>query len=355
MELYDFHARMYDPVIGRWLVPDPAEQHYSLYLAMGNNPMSMVDPDGMWAGDNDYYLDQSNNVQYVYINNKPDQIYLIRTIIYQDGFFDLDYLGGFNEQGDWWNGDVTYDQDAAYHKMKVKLELAGISNRTYYDGFVGDLTKRPEMSDSEKQDIINTNLKVQAKFDVPKARATTIRESNESRYGRESSQAVMGGGVIDLAFKMYEGRDQASDYFTAGLSLLPFVGRAAPLLGKVGGSAARTGGSNLWRVGAYNEIKGLEIGLDAHHVGQKALMKKFVPGYNANIAPSILVPEVGHTIRGVNGIVSRSTTGIANARQLLARDIFELRRVYGGQGIPNSSLQQLIQMNKTMYPGSFIK
>jgi hypothetical protein len=50
MALYDFHARMYDPVIGRWLVPDPAEQHYSLYLAMGNNPMSMVDSDGMWAG-----------------------------------------------------------------------------------------------------------------------------------------------------------------------------------------------------------------------------------------------------------------------------------------------------------------
>jgi hypothetical protein len=68
-----------------------------------------------------------------------------------------------------------------------------------------------------------------------------------------------------------------------------------------------------------------------------------------------MISEVGHTIRGVNGIVSQSTTGITNARQLLARDIFELRRVYGGQGIPNSSLQQLIQMNKTIYPGAFIK
>jgi hypothetical protein len=68
-----------------------------------------------------------------------------------------------------------------------------------------------------------------------------------------------------------------------------------------------------------------------------------------------LVPEVGHTIKGANGIVSRSTIGVTNARQLLARDIFELRRVYGSQGIPNSSLQQLIQMNKTKYPEAFIK
>ncbi len=113
------------------------------------------------------------------------------------------------------------------------------------------------------------------------------------------------------------------------------------------------GGSNLWKVGSYSELRGLEVGLDAHHVGQKAIMKKFVPGYNENTAPSILVPKLGHT-NGV-GVVSRSTTGFTNARQVLARDIFELRRVYGSQGIPNSSLQQLIQMNKTMYSGVFIK
>jgi hypothetical protein len=69
-------------------------------------------------------------------------------------------------------------------------------------------------------------------------------------------------------------------------------------------------------------------------------MQNFIPEYNLKTAPSVLIPEVGHTIRGVNGIVSQSTTGITNGRQLLAREIFELRRVYGGQGIPNSSLHQ---------------
>jgi hypothetical protein len=114
-------------------------------------------------------------------------------------------------------------------------------------------------------------------------------------------------------------------------------------------------GSKLWRVGPYNQLKGLEVGLQAHHVGTKSIMKKFVAGYYWRTAPSILVPEVGHTFRSSLGIVSRNSNGITNARQLLARDIFELRRVYGAQGIPNSALQELIQLNKQMYPSAFIK
>ncbi|MGF1564747.1 MAG: RHS repeat-associated core domain-containing protein [Flavobacteriales bacterium] len=46
LALCDFHARMYDPATGRWLVPDPAEQFANPYLAMGNNPVMDVDPDG---------------------------------------------------------------------------------------------------------------------------------------------------------------------------------------------------------------------------------------------------------------------------------------------------------------------
>ncbi len=41
-----FELREYDPIIGRWLSPDPAEQHWSPYLAMGNNPVNYADPDG---------------------------------------------------------------------------------------------------------------------------------------------------------------------------------------------------------------------------------------------------------------------------------------------------------------------
>ncbi len=51
LNLYDFHARQYDPVLGRWHVPDPVMQHASPYLAMGNNPMMFVDPFGLRTED----------------------------------------------------------------------------------------------------------------------------------------------------------------------------------------------------------------------------------------------------------------------------------------------------------------
>ena len=83
-------------------------------------------------------------------------------------------------------------------------------------------------------------------------------------------------------------------------------------------------------------------------MGQKAIMKNLVENYNPKTAPAINVPKVGHTISGPNGIVSRSTQGIDSARQLLERDLFELKRVY--PDIPNFAYQELIDMNIKMYP-----
>ncbi|SHN45104.1 DUF6443 domain-containing protein [Chitinophaga sp. CF418] len=46
LEWYNFEARYYDPQLGRWFSTDPAGQDYSPYMAMGNRPMIVVDPDG---------------------------------------------------------------------------------------------------------------------------------------------------------------------------------------------------------------------------------------------------------------------------------------------------------------------
>ena len=43
--------RMYDGRVGRWMTTDPYSQYHSPYLAMGNNPISLIDPDGGWSGD----------------------------------------------------------------------------------------------------------------------------------------------------------------------------------------------------------------------------------------------------------------------------------------------------------------
>jgi RHS repeat-associated protein len=41
-----FELREYDPIIGRWTSVDPEGQYYSPYVAMGNSPIIIVDPDG---------------------------------------------------------------------------------------------------------------------------------------------------------------------------------------------------------------------------------------------------------------------------------------------------------------------
>ncbi|KAI9559907.1 hypothetical protein GHT06_013914 [Daphnia sinensis] len=44
--LYNYHARLYDPDIGRFYQPDPRAQYFSPYKYVGNSPISLIDPDG---------------------------------------------------------------------------------------------------------------------------------------------------------------------------------------------------------------------------------------------------------------------------------------------------------------------
>ena len=44
-----FELRLWDGRIGRWLTIDPYRQFDSPYLGMGNNPVSVIDPDGGFA------------------------------------------------------------------------------------------------------------------------------------------------------------------------------------------------------------------------------------------------------------------------------------------------------------------
>ena|GEM_PF-2881497 len=49
-EWNSFDLRQYDPVVGRWLSPDPYAQYDSPYMGMGNDWAMQVDPDGGYSG-----------------------------------------------------------------------------------------------------------------------------------------------------------------------------------------------------------------------------------------------------------------------------------------------------------------
>jgi RHS repeat-associated protein len=48
LHLYDYHWRQYDPQLGRWHSPDPADQFHGIsgYAYCANNPVMLTDPDG---------------------------------------------------------------------------------------------------------------------------------------------------------------------------------------------------------------------------------------------------------------------------------------------------------------------
>ncbi|MEI7728027.1 MAG: RHS repeat-associated core domain-containing protein [Verrucomicrobiota bacterium] len=87
--------------------------------------------------------------------------------------------------------------------------------------------------------------------------------------------------------------------------------------------------------------------LDIHHVGQAHPFEQIISDYNRGSAPAIAVPRAQHTtIPTVRGQCT------ATARDQLAKDIRDLRNYTDA---PNSSLRELIDLNKQKYPNALQK
>jgi RHS repeat-associated protein len=152
------------------------------------------------------------------------------------------------------------------------------------------------------------------------------------------AKLIGGGAAVYGAYR-------ASDaLYTAGYRFSGNLYSGLPIPTKI------SSGVQAYQVGSFSSLRGLsKVGDDLalHHVGQTHPMKQIIPTYNRNTAPSIALPTAEHkAIPNIQGTYSGS------ARDLLALDIWNLRKFTNA---PNSSLIQLVEMNKTLFPAAFTK
>ncbi len=105
-----------------------------------------------------------------------------------------------------------------------------------------------------------------------------------------------------------------------------------------------------YEVGKYDDLKKRSVpgdGLDIHHAVQKHPAGQVIPGYDLKTGPSIAIPALEHSqIPTGKGIYT------GTVRDLLAKDIMDLRRA---TDVSNSTLKELIDLNKKMFPAVFGK
>ena len=78
LDYYDFSARTYDPIVGRFTTPDPLAEikpWLSPYCAFSNNPVNRIDP----TGRDDYFYNQKGDEINRIKTRKPDNFYLEHT------------------------------------------------------------------------------------------------------------------------------------------------------------------------------------------------------------------------------------------------------------------------------------
>jgi len=349
----EFDLRMYDPQIGRWASTDPYGEFASPYIGMGNDPVNTVDPDGGGVDDISDYDGWDNLDQFA--GPGPTSLVSLKSLIKQWAPL-TESLEQTSETAGWLTDAVVTAKIPYSNWLHMQMVTAGKTVVGFFKGVVN-------FGISVEKDVARalvpggTGLLMFPK--EPEA-GPSIFDIGDAVFDRTGKRQMKFFTDVYRSFKYASPEENAEKIgnLAPGILLL-FTGNPEGLGADAGAAMdAAEGSSNLWKVGRYEDIEGLESGLDAHHVGQRAIMKKFISGYDEAEGPSILVPKIGHTVRdeaeGV-GVVSRSTKGINNVRDGLARDIRELRRVYGPKGIPNKALQDLIQLNKEMYPGDFIK
>jgi RHS repeat-associated protein len=239
-----FELRMYDPVIGRWMVPDPIRQYWSPYLSMGNNPIRMMDADGGFScpdGDcGEMDILQANNLVMKYFdpeNNQKDISYdLIRDIteLYEPG--SIEFYAFTSLVADAWSSILYLD---VVNPSLSELFISEINNaQTIGDALNIIYARTLEVENRrDKFDIMSLILNAYATAFVagtsgsgaqPVPQAWSYRGSITHAFGRMVDRGVT-KAMADDAIKNYLKKYDVT-YDLYGRAAQKYVGRQATVI-----------------------------------------------------------------------------------------------------------------------------
>jgi len=135
---YHYGARYYDPQLGMWHSIDPADEFYSPYVGMGNNPMVLTDPDGMdvWYFNNDgsllYIEEYEEDLAFIYNEDLPE--------IWEEIPFEVTYVADFASDVIWLSSEdfSKLGPDATFFDEHQEVIFNGIDRNwinTFFSSF----------------------------------------------------------------------------------------------------------------------------------------------------------------------------------------------------------------------------
>lgn len=314
-------ARYYEPTSARFLSADP-EGHaasMSLYDYCNGDPVNSFDPDGRCGNDG--------------------------SVISSGGRSYWELVGRF-AKGYFWDGP--------------KHALTGMNDLTerFLDHPIDTMQAVADgMGNFTGNAIYNT------RDTISKYCESLVDEntSGEAVFGLVTTALTLGDAAVSKVNALREGLQTVESTASAvsvaesGAEVTTSEARIAESGGadlEAAASAAEEipGAVKAYEVGTADSLRARSVvgdGLDIHHVGQAHPLEQVVPGYSRATGPAIALPEAEHallpTVRGPYA---------GTARDQLAKDILDLRN---NTNASRSSLQDLIRLNKEMYPGAFTK
>lgn len=172
--VYDFGARYYNPLFGRWFAHDPEKQSFSPYLYCENNPIAFIDPDGrdiilvIWATSS-----QNNDVGHagIAISNYDKETYTE----YDDNGVARENVrqvpdGTYTFYDNWPAERVSFDLNGALTSVKAHRNVTDIASLDEFTNGTSNVSpdeNRPpdavlELSTSYEQDLATEERLLQA-------------------------------------------------------------------------------------------------------------------------------------------------------------------------------------------------